>query len=152
MPLSHQHQHALALCVRLDRALQAGEVDLAAWQDEIHQIFDHEVSIHFSAEEKEVFPAAEKFSEMNAVVKELRREHKSLRKMFAGAADRSLDRKELAAFVEALAQHIRKEERQLFEAMQQVMSPDQLAAIGEALHKALQSAVTVCSMRKPPAK
>jgi len=38
IPLSHQHQHALALCVRLDRALQAGEVDAEAWQAEIQQI------------------------------------------------------------------------------------------------------------------
>ena len=71
--------------------------------------------------------------------------------MFAAAADRSLNREELHAFVEALAQHIRKEERQLFEAMQQVMGPDQLAAIGAALQKALQGSVTACSMRKPPA-
>jgi len=43
IPLSHQHQHCLALCVRLDRALQAGEVDLEAWQAEIQQIFEQEI-------------------------------------------------------------------------------------------------------------
>jgi hypothetical protein len=57
VPLSHQHQHALALCVRLDRALLAGEVDPVPWQAEIQQIVEQEIMIHFAAEEKEVFPA-----------------------------------------------------------------------------------------------
>jgi len=35
VPLSHQHQHYLALCVRLDRAIQAGEVDMEALRVEI---------------------------------------------------------------------------------------------------------------------
>ena len=39
IPLSHQHQHCLALCVRLDRAIQADDVDLEAWQAEVQQIF-----------------------------------------------------------------------------------------------------------------
>ena len=56
IPLSHQHQHCLALCVRLDRAIQAGGVDLEAWQAEIQQMFEQEIAFHFAAEEKELFP------------------------------------------------------------------------------------------------
>ncbi len=62
IPLSHQHQHALAVCVRLDRALQAGEVDMEAWQAELQQIYESEIVVHFAAEERDLFPAAEKFS------------------------------------------------------------------------------------------
>jgi len=149
VPLSHQHQHALALCVRLDRALQAGEVDFASWQAEIQQIFEHEVAIHFAAEEKEVFPAAEAFPELKIVVQELRAEHTSLRAMFVSSRDRAMDAEGLHSFVEALSHHIRKEERQLFECMQQVMSPDELDRIGEALQNELRAVVKVCSMRKP---
>ena len=54
IPLSHQHQHCLALCVRLDRAIQAGEVDLEAWQSEIQQMFEQEITFTFR-EEKELF-------------------------------------------------------------------------------------------------
>ncbi len=50
IPLSHQHQHCLALCVRLDRAIQAGEVDLEAWQAEIEQMFEQEITFHFAAQ------------------------------------------------------------------------------------------------------
>jgi iron-sulfur cluster repair protein YtfE (RIC family) len=149
VPLSHQHQHVLALCVRLDRALQAGTVDLESWQQEIQDFFEHEVCIHFEAEERIVFPAAGQVSALHAVVSDLRAEHTELRKLFAQAADRSFNAAELHQFVDKLARHIRKEERELFEGMQQEMDTEQLCQIGTALEHALKAAVQVCSMRKP---
>jgi hemerythrin-like domain-containing protein len=146
IPLSRQHQHALALCVRLERAIQAGEIDLEAWQAEIQQQFEGEIGIHFAAEEKELFPVAARFSEMQPLVDELLEEHISLRDCFAGAAARRLDRQSLANFGEKLVQHIRKEERQLFEGMQKVMSTQALAALGRALDAALQDASQACTL------
>jgi hemerythrin-like domain-containing protein len=144
IPLSHQHQHALALCVRLERAIQTGEVELEAWQSEIQQIAEQEISVHFSAEEKEIFPAAEQFTELQALVAELRQEHKSLREYFARAAARSLDRDGLQEFAQRLASHIRKEERQLFEEMQRRMTPEKLTGIGAALNQALEQTSNAC--------
>ena len=71
IPLSHQHQHCLSLCVRLDRAIQAGDVDLEAWQAEIQQIFEQEIAFHFAAEEKELFPVAARHAELQPMVQEL---------------------------------------------------------------------------------
>ncbi len=144
IPLSHQHQHALALCVRLDRAIQAGEVDLEAWQSEIQLIAEQEITVHFSAEEKEIFPAAEQFADLQTLIAELRQDHERLRKCFARAAARSLDCDSLQAFAQKLASHIRKEERQLFEEMQRLMAPEQLAAIGAALNRALDQTSNAC--------
>src|SRR5579872_1652539 len=107
IPLSRQHQHALALCVRLDRAMQAGEVDLEAWQAEIQRQFDSEIAIHFAAEEKELFPVVARFSELRTLVNELISEHSLLRDDFARAAARKLDRQSLAKFGEKLVGHIR---------------------------------------------
>lgn len=149
IPLSRQHQHALALCVRLDRALQAGGIDLGAWQAEIAQIFAQEITIHFAAEEKELFPAAEKFPELQSVVQELQGEHAVLRDLFKRAQSRSLDRVALSTFAVTLAQHIRKEERQLFERMQKVMSAAELAALGVVLARDLESAMNACSLPNP---
>jgi hemerythrin-like domain-containing protein len=146
IPLSRQHQHALALCVRLDRAIRAGEIDLEAWQAEIHQQFESEIVIHFAAEEKEVFPAAGRFPEMRTLVDELLAEHGSLRHCFSRASSRNLDRQSLADFGEKLAHHIRKEERQLFEGMQKVMSPVELAALGSALDEALKASAQACAL------
>ncbi len=144
IPLSHQHQRALALCVRMDRALLAGEVDPAPWQAEIQQIVEQEITIHFAAEEQVVFPAAQGDPELEAVVKELIEEHGVLRALFARAMLRTLDSTGLKAFVATLSQHIRKEERQLFEGLQKRLSPEQLTALGQALEHALTGASNAC--------
>jgi hemerythrin-like domain-containing protein len=146
IPLSRQHQHALALCVRLDRAMQAGEVDLKAWQAEIQQQFETEIAIHFAAEEQELFPAASRFPELQPLVDELVADHGFLRDYFSRAAARSLDPLSLADFGRKLAEHIRKEERQLFEGLQKVMSPEDLASLGAALDEALKNASQACAL------
>ncbi|MGH9498240.1 MAG: hemerythrin domain-containing protein [Terriglobales bacterium] len=146
VPLSRQHQHALALCVRLDRALQTGQVNLEAWQAEIEQLFEREIALHFSAEEKEVFSAAARFQELQPTVQELLGEHRTLRELFGRAQLRALEQNDLAAFAATLAQHIRKEERQLFEGMQKLMGAAELAAIGTALEVALWDAAQSCQL------
>jgi len=144
VPLSHQHQHVLALCVRLDRALQANDVDMEAWQAEISTIFEQEIGIHFAAEEKTIFPVANRFPDLSEIVKELLSEHVMLRGFFRRAGERSLDFAEMPVFVEKLASHIRKEERTLFEGMQKVMSSEELSAIGANLDAALKDSSKSC--------
>jgi len=56
IPLSHQHQHALALCVQIDRSLQAGTADVQALQAQIRTMFNLEIRGHFAAEEEALFP------------------------------------------------------------------------------------------------
>lgn len=151
IPLSHQHQHALALCVRLDRALRGGGVDLEPWQAEIQMMFQQEIGVHFAAEEKELFPAASRFPELIPLVRELEAEHAALRELFAQASARSLEETSLSALAEKLAQHIRKEERQLFESLQKLMGAEELGALGAALNEALKEATTSCMLtnRRP---
>jgi hemerythrin-like domain-containing protein len=144
IPLSHQHQHALALCVRLDRALQTGEVQVEAWQAEIQQIFAQEIRVHFAAEEREVFPAAARFLELHLLIGELLAEHGVLRGLFAQAASRSLGVAGLRRFADALSRHIRKEERELFESMQRLMTAEELARLGGRLGTALSEASGAC--------
>ena len=144
VPLPRQHQHALALCVRLDRALQAGEVDGEAWSGEIRQIFALEVATHFAAEEQVVFPAAAEFPNLHPLVDELLAEHVNLRNLFTRAITATLDVNSLRSFVDQLSSHIRKEERQLFEGLQQVMTPAEFTRVGKALEETLADASTAC--------
>ena len=144
VPLSRQHQHALALCVRLDRALQAGEVDCEAWSEEIRQIFALEIATHFAAEEKVVFPAAAAFPGLHSLAEELLAEHVRLRDLFTRATTVTLDVNSFRSFVDQLSSHIRKEERQLFEGLQQVMTADEFIHLGKALGEALADASTAC--------
>src|SRR5690348_8540597 len=104
IPLSRQHQHALALCVCLDRAVQAGEVDAEAWQAQIQHIFEQEIGTHFDAEERELFPAAAASRpELRSLIEELLDEHKALREFFSSAAARRLTADNLRSFAAKLS-------------------------------------------------
>src|SRR5579863_5182579 len=121
IPLSHQHQRALALCVRIDRAQPIPVKDLESWQAEIEQHFAQEIELHFVAEERVLFPAARPFTALDPLVEELIADHAVLRESFAQARARTMSAESLPAFAQQLSAHIRKEERQLFERIQQLM-------------------------------
>jgi hemerythrin-like domain-containing protein len=144
VPLSRQHQHALALCVRLNRAALDSPVELKAWQEEICQHFEQEIRYHFAAEETRLFPAARKYRELERLVEELLAQHSQLRHDFGQAAIGAHDRAGLLRFAETLSTHIRKEERELFEAMQQHMTAEELQAIGALVDEVLAEAPAAC--------
>ena len=146
IPLSHQHQRALALCVRIDRAQPIPLADLKAWQDEIERLFEEEIDVHFSAEERILFPAARKFPELIPVVEELIADHASLRQLFSQAEERCMSAAILAAFGQQLSLHIRREERQFFERLQQLMTQEELEALGTQLEAALKDAAQSCAL------
>jgi hypothetical protein len=144
IPLSHQHRRALILCVGIDRAQPIGEKQLAEWQGEIERQFQREISNHFLAEEDFVYPAAARFPELAGLVKELSAEHQSLRAGFAQAALRNMSAENLVNFGRSLSAHIRREERELFEGLQTVLSSEELAELGAKLDEALQDAGGTC--------
>lgn len=144
VPLSRQHQHALALCVRIERASPIRTADLTAWQSEIAQHFQNEIRIHFAAEERMLFPVARKFEALNPLVEDLLKDHALLRENFAEAERGKMSAVALSAFAQLMSAHIRKEERQLFERLQELMSQDELANLGRTLDDALKDAEQAC--------
>jgi hemerythrin-like domain-containing protein len=140
IPLSHQHQRALALCVRIERAQPIPNSHMQSWQMEIDQHFEQEIKIHFSAEEQVLFPVACQFAELTPLVDELIRDHAELRELFLQAKARSMSVENLLVFAQQLSAHIRKEERQLFEGLQRLMSPEDLGHLGTQLEAALKDA------------
>ncbi len=138
IPLSHQHQHALALCVRLERALQSGPLDLGAWQQEIKEEYEQEIRSHFEAEEQVLYPAANRFPELDSMIEELHGEHQRLRQLVERAGRQEMQKAELGEFQRLLAGHIRKEERKLFESLQRLMRTDEMRTLGERLAQELE--------------
>ncbi|HKU23059.1 MAG TPA: hemerythrin domain-containing protein [Terriglobales bacterium] len=138
IPLSHQHQHALALCVQIERSLQAGAAGLDALQAQVGTMFNLEIRWHFAAEEETLFPQAAAFPELQPLVEQLLAEHATLRQYFARAQARELNSTSLREFAQTLSAHIRKEERELFEACQRLFPPEKLSAVGAALDAALR--------------
>ncbi len=133
IPLSHQHQHALALCVSVERGLRAAAPEPAHWNAEIASLFDAEIRYHFEAEEKVLFPFAARVASLRDLVDELLVEHRLLRHYAASAANNALTVPDLQLFAGTLSNHVRKEERQLFEGLQQSYSEEELTRTGAAL-------------------
>ncbi len=133
VPLSQQHQHALALCVRIERAPRSTADELREWQREIVRLFNQEIRFHFDAEERVLFPAAERFAELRPLVSDLRAEHVQLRLAVDCAAAGTMKEGELTAFASLLSSHIRREERELFEGLQRLFSAEALAHLGAAI-------------------
>jgi iron-sulfur cluster repair protein YtfE (RIC family) len=146
IPLSHQHQHALALCVRIDRAQPIPPQNLALWLEEIERDLSQEFENHFSAEESVLFPAARQFPEMVPLVEELIADHARLREGFSRATARTISLEALPDFARQLSVHIRKEERQLFERLQQLLTAEQLKHLGAQLESALEVTERACSL------
>ncbi|SRR6266496_3631176 len=146
IPLSRQHQHALALCVRIDRASPIQNSDLEAWQAEIVQQFRAEIRVHFAAEEEIVFRVARAFPELVPLVEELQSDHEWLRDRFAQAEAQNMPAEGLLPFATRLSAHIRKEERQLFERLQGLLNPEELERVGKDLEEALQEAGQNCML------
>jgi hemerythrin-like domain-containing protein len=144
VPLSRQHQHALALCVRIDRAAPIAAADTAAWRREMAQHFEAEIGLHFRAEEQVLFPVAERFRDLVPLVKDLLSDHAWLRERFAAAKNQKLSGPEIEAFARRLSEHIRREERRLFEGMQKVLGEEELASLGSQLEEILAKASPTC--------
>jgi hemerythrin superfamily protein len=136
VPLSHQHQHALALCVFIQRALVGDRTPpevVSHWEGEIARLFHDEIRFHFEAEERYLFPAAESRPELAELISDLRRQHDVLRTQMLAATGHRLGNAGLSAFVTLLTTHVRVEERELFEKMQALLPPAEVEAIGKAL-------------------
>jgi hemerythrin-like domain-containing protein len=150
VPLSRQHQHALALCVRIERGRRSTADELRRWQLEIVSLFDQEIRFHFVAEERILFPAAEQFAELRHLISDLRREHVALRTAVDCAASGTMDASGLTAFASLLSSHIRREERELFEGMQKLFSSEELHDLGVAVDEDFRASglpASLCEIR-----
>ncbi|MFN3324183.1 MAG: hemerythrin domain-containing protein [Bryobacteraceae bacterium] len=130
VPLSHQHQHGLALCVLVERALRedSGPERAAEHARTIMERFGSEIANHFAVEENVLFPALAALP----LVTELLQEHREMERQVealrrAPAADRIME------FTSLLRRHIRREEGELFEQAQRILPREVLDALGREI-------------------
>jgi iron-sulfur cluster repair protein YtfE (RIC family) len=151
IPLSQQHHDALALCVYIGRAAKAGHLDLDHWNREVRDAWQAEIRWHFQSEEEILFPAAKHVAALRPLVDGLLHEHVELRQLFDSAERNELTAVDLHRFRELLHDHVRKEERQLFEPMQSELPAADLAAVGAALQAFFErhTGGAACAIRHP---
>jgi hemerythrin-like domain-containing protein len=130
-PLSHQHHNGLALCVVLERSLAQDrtEANVARLGAKVWDRFELELVNHFALEEELLFPAIESELGQSPLVSELVAQHRQMEEM-ARTIQAGADPANLAAFAALLRAHIRREENELFEHVQDRLSPATMERLG----------------------
>ena len=137
IPLSRQHHNALALCVRIERGLRedTSPAKAAELARKATDLFELEIRNHFDIEERILFPAIREVLGPMPLVEELVAEHRQLEALVAGLPAT------LAKFAAMLSKHIRREEGELFEDIQNRLPPEKLEELGVAIQAEI---VRVC--------
>ena len=108
--------------MRIDRGVAADHSPekVAEFAATVRELFDLELKNHFEVEEKILFPAIRSSLGETVIVDELIAEHRQIESLVARLPET------LAEFSALLQAHIRREERDLFETIQQRMTPEEL--------------------------
>jgi len=111
-PLAREHNRALSLARRAERAAAEGDDPAVArtWR-EVTAVFDAELEPHFAVEDRHLVPALDAVGETE-VAERLRRDHRVLRALRTTTAPRT--RELLADFGRLLHDHVRYEDRVAF--------------------------------------
>jgi len=147
--LSRDHHHALVLSLRVQRELpHADDRAVSALIADAGRFWLAGLQPHAEAEDDALLARlATHGDEGLALAGRLQREHRELDEAMTsvrnggGAAGK---RAALTRFGSLLAEHVRWEERDLFEWMQTQLTSDELAEIADALSTRLPSVVVVC--------
>lgn len=126
-PLSHDHHAGLQFVARLRRSLRSGE-ESKAWPDAVAAFWRDHLVPHFADEEATVLPLLE--AGAPALAEQMAHEHREIERLVreVDATSDALDR-----FADALAAHIRFEEREAFPAAERLADAAALDAIARHL-------------------
>jgi hemerythrin-like domain-containing protein len=138
-PLSHDHQHGLALALKLKYSKKplssSPEEEITVLKNELADKYENVLRKHFKLEEKYLVPGFEE----NKLMKQMLEEHRKLEGLYNKIVNNtekltlSQLREKLNLFGELLDLHIRFEERELFPLIEKLLSEEQLKELGEKL-------------------
>jgi hemerythrin-like domain-containing protein len=145
-PLSHQHQHGLALCVIIRRTLDKDESEATRGDlaEMMKAAWELELEAHFAVEEQTLFPAVKGRIDEPQLVDQLIAEHREIESMIRDAIANPEEFR-LRAFAKLLNDHIRAEERRLFEQVQEHLNQEELSALGRRLDASLEKVCPVAA-------
>jgi len=130
--LSKDHHRALVIAKRAKQFNIECETTLANIWMEIEIYYSTELESHFRIEETYIAPHLESPGEIE-LIKKLYKEHDEIRCYFSPESTRTAT--DLSDFGKLLEQHVRFEERELFNLAQNSLSPDALASLEEICNK-----------------
>ncbi|MBI4898283.1 MAG: hemerythrin domain-containing protein [Actinobacteria bacterium] len=144
IPLSHDHHHALVIAMLLRRA--TGETASGTRQAYL-DFWRHECAGHFHVEEQVLFPAhAEVAGADDPLLARALADHAEIRALTAALADTSGPTgAQLVELGDTLSAHVRLEERELFPAIENELTDEQLIRLGERITEAERITVALDS-------
>jgi hemerythrin-like domain-containing protein len=140
IPLSHDHQHALAQALRLQRSADGDLATQRATLAEFLQFTDASIETHFAEEELVLERAVETSGapvlraardQMLAEHAWLRAKFVELRRMAESETEAGFDSTLLRETGERLTAHVRYEERELFELLQTELGEQLTELVGD---------------------
>jgi iron-sulfur cluster repair protein YtfE (RIC family) len=133
VPLSEEHQHELAHARRLLLATGAGLEERLAVAGAYVDAFFTETVEHFRREEEILFPLYVRYAGSTPVLERILREHMELhglvRALRVEAAAGDIPPEALRTLGELLQDHVRVEERELFEEIERIVPAAELAGV-----------------------
>ncbi|WP_407520643.1 hemerythrin domain-containing protein [Lacibacter sp. MH-610] len=130
-PLSRQHHNALMAVLLLKKGVQK-KAEVQVMQDFILTVWKDELQTHFEAEEKWL-PAATDEPVLKSIHERMLQEHEVIRNYIYQFYTTLTSHQTIQTFYELLEQHVRFEEREYFPALEQSLTSDALASIGQHL-------------------
>lgn len=134
-PLSRQHHQGLLVSLLLSKGLKK---DLATkpMRDFILQFWQDDLRKHFELEEETLKPLANSYASLEPLITRMLLEHQQIvlliNRINNEARAEQLDT--IKAFADKLEQHIRFEERELFEQLQLTLSSEDMAVLNLAFN------------------
>ena len=139
--LSHDHQHGLALALKLKYPKKplssSGKEEISSLKSELADKYENVLRKHFHKEEQYLVPGFEE----NKLMKQMLMEHKKLEGLYNKIVNDTegwtpeQQREKLNLFGELLDLHIRFEERELFPMIEKLLSEEQLEELGRKLEE-----------------
>lgn len=126
-PLSREHHQGLLLCWKIKKGISKS-VAPERIADYVNWFYEHYLKPHFEVEERQLFPI---LGNEHPMVKQALAEHQHLMGLILNQLP-----DEIETFGIALEQHIRFEERQLFNELQTKASADELSHLEKQLDEA----------------
>lgn len=128
-PLSRQHHDTLMACLMIEKGVRKN-TDLKILQDFTRQLWEKDVNKHFMLEENHLVPHLRQKKFPEYIIQSLLRDHELLRVISQRILNGGASYKGFLAFSTLLVQHVRFEERLVFEKAQEMIPENELMAVG----------------------
>lgn len=128
-PISRQHHDALMACLMIEKGVRK-KTDLKVLQDFTRKVWDNDLSRHFTLEENYLVPQLRQRKFPEYIIQSLLRDHELLRVLSARILNGGASYQGFLAFSTLLEQHVRFEERLVFEKAQELIPEMELQQVG----------------------